>query len=105
MIHYIDIFAKKAVMYEASFADVLQVILIIMLIYFAIKLFFRLFGRSIMRYIMKKIGQKVEKKFSEQQGFGPGNRKEGETTIEKKPFRRKKTNKETGEYIDYEEID
>lgn len=100
MIHYIDIFAKKAVMY-----DVLEVILIILLIYFAIKIFFRLFGRSIMRYIMKKVGQKVEKKFREQQGFGPENRKEGETIIEKKPFRRKKPNKETGEYIDYEEID
>lgn len=92
-------------MYEASIGDVLQVILFILLIYYGVKIFFRLFGPTILRYIMKKVGQKVEKKFNQTSGFTSEKRKEGETTIEKKPTNQKRVKKETGEYIDYEEID
>lgn len=101
----IDNFAKKTVMFEASFFDVLQVILVILLIYFGIKIIFRLFGPMFLRYIMKKIGQKVEKKFHQQQGFSTKKEEEGEVVIEKRPKTARKSNKEAGEYIDYEEID
>lgn len=92
-------------MYEASLGDFFQVILVILLIYFGLKIIIRFFGPAIMRYVFKKIGQKVENKFREQQGFSRENEKEGETVIDKKPPMRRKSNKEAGEYIDYEEID
>lgn len=92
-------------MHEASFTDVLEIILVIFLIYYGIKIFFRLFGRSILRYIMKKIGQKVENKFKQQQGFSTRKKEADNVSIHKKPVNQRKSNKETGEYIDYEEID
>lgn len=92
-------------MYEASLGDFFQVILVILLIYLGLKIILRFFGPAIMRYVFKKIGQKVENKFREQQGFSRENVKEGETVIDKKPPTRRKSNKEAGEYVDYEEID
>ncbi|HET8838743.1 MAG TPA: DUF4834 domain-containing protein [Flavobacteriaceae bacterium] len=91
-------------MYEASFGDFLQVILVILLIYFALKFIFRLYGAAILRFIFRKIGQKFEKKFREQQGFPPPQR-ERKTTIDKNKPKSRKAKKEVGEYIDYEEID
>ncbi len=49
----------------------------------------------------------VERKVREQQGYQqpPDNVKEGETTIDKKPIQNKESNKDVGEYIDYEDVD
>lgn len=91
-------------MQEASIGGVLKVVLIILLIYFGLKLFFRWFGPIILRYFLRKIGKKFGAQF---QNFDRAkeNRREGEVTIDKKPSRTRKSKKDVGEYIDYEEID
>lgn len=91
-------------MQEASFSEVIEVLLIILLVYFGFKIFVRWFGPIILKYFLKKIGKKVQNQFN--QFDASGNRKKsGEVIIEKKPKSGKKSNKEMGEYIDYEEID
>lgn len=50
----------------------------------------------------KKAGEKFRQHFEQYQQ--PKNQEEGEITLEKKP-KRKSSNKDVGEYIDYEEID
>ena len=94
-------------MLTASFSEVIKVILFIFLIYFGIKILFRWFGPILLKYFLKKIGKHVEKKF---RGFDTSRtqhkkHKEGDVTIEKNPRNKRKSNKDVGEYIDYEEID
>lgn len=90
-------------MYEASFESVLRVILIVLLIYFGFKILIRWFGPIILKWFLKKLGKKFQQQFNQQQPTGKKT-KQGEVVIEKKPDRRK-SNKNVGEYIDYEEID
>lgn len=55
---------------------------------------------------MKKMGRKFEKQFNQQ--FGGQQQppdKEGKVSIDKKPKGGRESNKNVGEYIDYEEID
>ena len=95
-------------MFEASFSDVIEVVLIILLIYFGFKILMRWFGPLILRYFLKKVGKQFEKKFGQ---FDP-NKQPGQsqqpsasTTFQKKTGKNKKSTKDVGEYIDYEEID
>lgn len=95
-------------MFEASFSDVIEVILIILLIYFGFKILIRWFGPLILRYFMKKIGKQFEQKFG---GFN-ANQQPGQpqnpsvrTTLKNKTGKKRKSSKDVGEYIDYEEID
>ncbi len=92
-------------MYEASFSEVLRVILIILLIYFGIKILIRWFGPLLMKFILRKVGKQFEKKFNQFDTSGRGKKKEGDVTIDKKPKNKRKSNNDVGEYIDYEEID
>lgn len=87
----------------ASFESILKTILIILLIYFGFKVFIKWFGPVILRYFLKKIGSKFQQQFNQQSNTQSG--KKGEVVIEKKPETRRKSNKNVGEYIDYEEID
>lgn len=91
-------------MYEASFSEVIRVVLIILLIYFGFKLIIRWFGPLLLKYFLRKVGKKFEQQFG---GFDPSaeTRKEGEISIEKKPKKTSGGKKDVGEYIDYEEID
>ena len=57
----------------------------------------------ILKYVLKKIGNKVQQKFNQQAPGGTS--KKGEVVIEKKPKKGRRSNKNVGEYIDYEEID
>lgn len=57
----------------------------------------------ILKYFLKKIGSKVQQQFNQQ--APKDSRKKGEVVIEKKPKKGRKSNKNVGEYIDYEEID
>ena len=91
-------------MQEASLSEVLRVVLIILLIYFGLKLIIRWFGPLLLRYILKKVGKKFEQKFSQFDPSGQA-KNEGDVSIDKKPKNNRKSNKEVGEYIDYEEID
>ena len=78
-------------------------IFIIILGYYVVKWFARVF----LPVILQKAVKNFEKKVREQQGFqDPETKvKEGETVIEKKPIQSKESNKDVGEYVDYEEVD
>jgi hypothetical protein len=87
----------------ASVTGFVRTILIILLVYFGIKILSRLFAPIIFKYVTKK----AEKRFGQQFGGFQKNEppeKEGETTIDKMP-KKKSSNKDVGEYVDYEEID
>nr|WP_109301144.1 DUF4834 family protein [Aquimarina sp. AU474] len=89
-------------MQEASLPGVLKVILIILLIYYGLKVLTRLFGPLLLRYVTKKAGEKFQQQFSQYQQ--PQQSPEDDVTIDKKT-KQKSSNKDVGEYIDYEEID
>ncbi|WP_286761629.1 DUF4834 domain-containing protein [Salegentibacter sp. UBA1130] len=91
-------------MLEASFSDVLQTILIILLVYFAFKMLIKWFGPLILKYFLRKMGKRFEEQFRQQQG-PTSQKKEGKVSIDKKPKGKRNSNKNVGEYIDYEEID
>ncbi|HZW63878.1 MAG TPA: DUF4834 family protein [Flavobacteriaceae bacterium] len=89
----------------ASFTGVLKTILIILLIYYGIRIVTRFFAPFILKYLSKK----VEKRFGQQFGNPyrdeqTTSKKEGEVSIDKMP-QQSKSNKNVGEYVDYEEID
>lgn len=84
----------------------LKTILIIALVYYGIKILSRLFAPFLLKYAARK----AEQRFGDQFGqFGKGQKqqpqkKEGEVTIDKIP-NTKTSNKDVGDYVDYEEID
>ena len=90
----------------ASVTGLMRTILIILLVYFGFKILARLFAPVLFKYVTKK----AEKKFGQQFGNQNANqtnqppKKEGETVIDKIP-NTKSSNKDVGEYVDYEEID
>jgi hypothetical protein len=91
---------------EASLMGFLRTILIILLVYYGLKIITRIFAPIMLKFLSKK----AEKRFGE--GFTgfkyehpPKNKKEGETSIDKVPKNDNSSNKEVGEYVDYEEID
>ena len=89
-------------MQEASFIGVLNTILVIMMIYYGLKFI----GRFLVPIFFQKVMKNAEEKFKQQQGFKEDNKsKEGETTIDRNPNTQKGSNKNVGEYIDYEEIE
>ncbi len=89
----------------ASVVGLFRTILIIGLIYFGVKILSRLFAPLIMKFFAKKVEQKFGSQFG---GFqnkqNTQTQKEGEVTIDKMP-NTKNSNKNVGDYIDYEEID
>ncbi len=96
-------FAKTEDMHEASFESILKTILIILLIYFGFKIMIKFFGPLILKYFLKKIGNKFQQQFDQQSQ--PDSKQKDDEFIGKKSPSNMKSNKKTGEYIDYEEID
>lgn len=89
-------------MQTASITGVLNIILVIMLIYYGLKFV----GRYLIPIFFQKAMQNVEKKFNQQQEQQSYDKsKEGKTTIDKTPIPPKESNKNVGEYVDYEEVD
>ncbi len=90
-------------MQEAGIMNFLRTILIIILIYYA----FKIIARFILPLFLKKMMHNVEKKFTEQQQNTTHQThvKEGETVIDKTPNAHAKSNKDVGEYVDYEDIE
>lgn len=86
----------------ASFQGLIKMILIILLVYFGLKILSRLFAPFLVKYVAKKAEQKFGEAFQNQQH--QTEQREGEITIDKVP-KRKETNKDVGDYVDYEEID
>ncbi|MCA0933789.1 DUF4834 family protein [Lutimonas saemankumensis] len=89
-------------MQEASIQG-LWFILFLILGYYA----FRWLARVLLPVLMQKAVRNFEKKAREQQGYSNHNDniREGETIIDKKPVKQRESNKDVGEYIDFEEVD
>ncbi|WP_055444972.1 DUF4834 family protein [Lacinutrix himadriensis] len=87
----------------ASVTGVVKVILIILLIYYGVKILSRLFAPILLKFITKKAEQRFGEQFG---GFRnpPPQKNEGEITIDKMP-NNKSSNKNVGEYVDYEEVE
>lgn len=65
----------------------------------------RIFAPYLMRYMSKKMQERFGDQFQQAQNTSKPNQKEGETVIDKVPQSDKSSNKNVGEYVDYEEID
>lgn len=91
---------------QASVNGFLRTLLIILLIYYGLKILSRLFAPLLLKYIAKKAEQKFGGQFGQfqQKTQQQTTKKEGEVTIDKIP-NIKTSNKDVGEYVDYEEID
>lgn len=87
----------------ASAMGFLRTILIIILIYYVLKILSRLFAPALLRYITKKAEKQFGQHFSQNQNTET-TYKEGDVIIDKVP-KSKTSNKNVGEYVDYEEID
>ena len=89
-------------MQEASIQG-LWFILLLILGYYALKWL----ARVLLPVLMQKAVRNFEKKAREQQGYSERNDhvKEGETIIDKQPFKQRESNKDVGEYVDFEEVD
>ena len=89
----------------ASLAGFIRTILIIMVIYYGMKIISRLLAPYFLRYLSKKAEKRFGQQFGNYQNPPKPQHKEGETSIDKMPQQNKSSNKEVGEYVDYEEID
>ncbi|WMI64726.1 DUF4834 family protein [Aestuariibaculum sp. YM273] len=91
---------------QASVNGLIRMILIIILVYYGIKIISRLLTPFLLKYVSKKAEERFGGQFGnfQQQSRKEPSKKEGEVTIDKMP-NRKSSNKEVGEYVDYEEID
>ena len=93
-------------LHEASATGLVRMILIILLIYFGIKIISRLLSPFLIKYVSKKAEQRFGEQFGQFQKrtHKEKPKKEGEVTIDKIP-NTKTSNKDVGDYVDYEEID
>ena len=80
----------------------LRTIFIIVLVYYLFKVLSRIFAPFLMKFAVKKAEERFGGQFQKQQQE-PVN-KEGEVTIDKIPNTRT-SNKDVGDYVDYEEVD
>ena len=64
----------------------------------------RIFAPYLMRYMSKKMQERFGDQFQQSQNTSNSKQKEGETVIDKVPQSDKSSNKNVGEYVDYEEI-
>ncbi|KJD32940.1 hypothetical protein PK35_08165 [Tamlana nanhaiensis] len=94
-------------MQYASVVGLVRTLLIILLVYFGIKILARLFMPFFLKFVAKKAEARFGGQFSQyqqQQRNQQKTTKEGEVIIDKIP-NTKASNKDVGEYVDFEEID
>lgn len=84
----------------------LKTILIIVLVYYGFKVLARLFTPFLIKFAAKKAEERFGGKFGQGSKYenNSSRKKEGEITIDKMP-KTKSSNKNVGDYVDYEEID
>ena len=70
-------------------------LLILFVIYFIVKIF--------TRFILQRFFKKVQTNFENQQNQYQ-KKKEGDVTVNTKPDKNKKIDKDEGDYVDYEEV-
>ena len=83
----------------------IKTLLIIFGIYLLLRVVLRYLGPAIMRYFIRKVTKKAEEQFRGSHSNYSSNQETGKTTIDFTPKNKYKSNKDAGEYIDYEEID
>lgn len=83
--------------------NLLRTILIILLVYYAFKFLTRLFAPILLKKVANKMHERAQQQYNHQQQSTTV--KEGETIIDKKPQSQTNSNKNVGEYVDFEEID
>lgn len=89
----------------ASATGIVRTLLIILLVYYGVKIITRIFAPLLLKYVAKKASERFGGQFGNfQNPQQQATKKEGEITIEKIP-NSKTSNKDVGEYVDYEEID
>jgi hypothetical protein len=76
-----------------------------MLVYLGFKTLGRILAPVLLKFVAKKAEQRFGGNFQSRNAPGQESFKEGETTIDKVPRSKKSSNKDVGEYIDFEEID
>ncbi|PHR74032.1 MAG: DUF4834 domain-containing protein [Lutibacter sp.] len=83
--------------------QLLRTIAIILLVYYGLKII----GRFAFPIIFKRFVGKFEEKVrnQQQQQSSKSEEKIGETSIDKKPNSAKESNKDVGEYVDYEDVE
>lgn len=81
----------------------LRTIFFIVLFYYIFKVLSRLFAPFLMKYAAKKAGEKFGGQFQKKEPEPI--KKEGEISIDKMPPKTRVSNKDVGDYVDYEEID
>ena len=79
-----------------------RTIFIIAIIYYAIKLFSRLVLPSLVQKGVKNMQQKMYEQQRQQQRSG---KREGEVTIENNRNNQQKSTRDSGVYVDFEEVD
>lgn len=91
----------------ASITGLVKTIIIIMLVWYGVKILSRLFAPYLVKYVAKKAEQKFGQQFGQyqQQQQQKTSQKEGEISIDKMPNQGKSSNKNVGEYVDFEEIE
>lgn len=92
----------------ASITGLVKTILIILLVWYGVKILSRLFAPYLVKYVAKKAEQKFGQQFGQfqqQQQQQNTRKKEGEISIDKMPNQGKSSNKNVGEYVDFEEVD
>lgn len=93
-------------MQYASVTGFIRTILIILLVWYGVKILSRIFAPYLMRYMTKKAQERFGQQFqNQQQQKQTRQRPEGEVSIDKMPNQNKSSNKDVGEYVDFEEID
>lgn len=92
-------------LFSLSAVGVARTLLWIVAIYFIIKILSRLLAPILLRYAANKVEKKFGQQFNQQRRQQRPSQKEGETSIDKMPSHKTSSNKNVGEYIDYEEID
>ena len=88
-----------------SIVGLARTLLWIIAIYFIVKILSRLLAPFLLRFAAKKMEQRFGDQFNRANPHQNANQKEGETVIDKMPSNSNNSNKNVGEYIDYEEID
>jgi len=89
----------------ASLTGLLKTLLILFGIYLLLRILLRFFGPRMMQYFIRKITKKAEQRFKNMQSDFNSENKTGKTTIDFTPPNQPASDKDSGEYIDYEEID
>jgi hypothetical protein len=95
------IFDKKKIMAEASAGGTFKVIIYIVLFYYLFKFAMKLLAPYLLRKVAQKAQDHLKKQMEQQQAYQNQQNK----TNQNKTEDIKKSKKEVGEYIDYEEVE